>query len=63
MKKTLIDLIKKPANLFMVGDALIHESVYVDARKSDGSLVIMELGDGQVSGLQQSSPAKFYSEI
>lgn len=24
-------------NLFMVGDALIHESVYVDARKSDGS--------------------------
>lgn len=33
------------------------------ARKSDGSLVIMELGDGQVSGLQQISPAKFYSEI
>ena len=24
-------------NLFMVGDALIHESVYVDARKNDGS--------------------------
>ncbi len=30
------------------------------ARRTDGSLVIMELGDGQVSGLQQIKPADFY---
>lgn len=32
------------------------------ARKSDGQLVIMELGDGQVSGLQQIVPGDFYSK-
>lgn len=30
------------------------------ARKEDGKLVIMELGDGQVSGLQQIQPDDFY---
>lgn len=30
------------------------------ARKQDGSLIIMEFGDGQVSGLQQLSAEKFY---
>lgn len=30
------------------------------ARKEDGSLIIMELGDGQVSGLQQIDPTDFY---
>ncbi len=30
------------------------------ARKADGSLIIMELGDGQVSGLQQIEAAGFY---
>ena len=30
------------------------------ARKEDGSLIIMELGDGQVSGLQQIDAEVFY---
>jgi hypothetical protein len=30
------------------------------ARREDGRLIIMELGDGQVSGLQQIKPADFY---
>ena len=30
------------------------------ARKKDGALIIMEFGDGQVSGLQQLEPDKFY---
>lgn len=30
------------------------------ARKEDGSLIIMELGDGQVSGIQQINPEHFY---
>lgn len=30
------------------------------ARKEDGKLMIMELGDGQVSGLQQLEPTTFY---
>ena len=30
------------------------------ARKEDGSLIVMELGDGQVSGLQQIKPEQFY---
>ena len=30
-------------------------------RKTDGTLIVMELGDGQVSGLQQISPDRFYS--
>ncbi len=30
------------------------------ARREDGSLIIMELGDGQVSGIQQIKPADFY---
>lgn len=30
------------------------------ARKEDGSLIIMELGDGQVSGIQQIKPEHFY---
>lgn len=30
------------------------------ARKEDGTLIIMELGDGQVSGLQQINAADFY---
>ena len=30
------------------------------ARREDGGLIIMELGDGQVSGLQQIKPADFY---
>ena len=33
------------------------------ARKEDGSLMIMELGDGQVSGLQQIKPEGFYRAI
>lgn len=33
------------------------------ARKETGELVIMELGDGQVSGLQNIPPAKFYSSF
>lgn len=31
------------------------------ARKEDGELLIMEFGDGQVSGLQQIKPNRFYS--
>lgn len=40
----------------------VHSSfVTVDiARREDGSLIIMELGDGQVSGLQQIKPDTFY---
>lgn len=30
------------------------------ARREDGKLIIMELGDGQVSGLQQIKPTDFY---
>ena len=30
------------------------------ARKEDGKLIIMEFGDGQVSGLQQLPPERFY---
>ena len=30
------------------------------ARKEDGNLIIMELGDGQVSGIQQIKPEYFY---
>ena len=30
------------------------------ARREDGRLIIMELGDGQVSGLQQIKPNDFY---
>lgn len=30
------------------------------ARKEDGTLIIMEFGDGQVSGLQQLKPERFY---
>ena len=30
------------------------------ARRTDGRLIIMELGDGQVSGLQQIHPQYFY---
>ncbi|WP_281054614.1 ATP-grasp domain-containing protein [Treponema primitia] len=34
------------------------------ARKEDGSLIIIELGDGQVSGLpQRADKIEFYSEI
>ncbi|MCD8019515.1 MAG: ATP-grasp domain-containing protein [Clostridiales bacterium] len=33
------------------------------ARKEDGSLIIMEFGDGQVSGLQQIKPKDFYLRI
>ena len=32
-------------------------------RKEDGSLIIMEFGDGQVSGLQQLDPKVFYKEF
>lgn len=30
------------------------------ARKEDGTLIIMEFGDGQVSGLQQVDASDFY---
>ena len=30
------------------------------ARKTDGKLIIMEMGDGQVSGLQQIEAYEFY---
>lgn len=30
------------------------------ARKTDGNLIIMEMGDGQVSGLQQMDEYEFY---
>ena len=30
------------------------------ARKTDGNLIIMEMGDGQVSGLQQIGADEFY---
>jgi len=33
------------------------------ARKADGSLIVMELGDGQVSGLQDFSEKEFYNKI
>ena len=33
------------------------------ARCEDGRLIIMELGDGQVSGLQQIKPAHFYKAL
>lgn len=33
------------------------------ARKEDGSLIIMEFGDGQVSGLQQLRAEEFYKSF
>lgn len=33
------------------------------ARKEDGTLIIIELGDGQVSGLQEISEKEFYSSL
>ncbi|CCI84959.1 hypothetical protein FC52_GL001027 [Lactobacillus pasteurii DSM 23907 = CRBIP 24.76] len=33
------------------------------ARKVDGSLIITEMGDGQVSGLQELSAKDFYDAI
>lgn len=33
------------------------------ARKEDGNLIIMEFGDGQVSGLQQIKPEYFYAQF
>lgn len=33
------------------------------ARREDGTLIIMELGDGQVSGLQQIPPMVFYEAL
>lgn len=33
------------------------------ARKEDGSLIIMEFGDGQVSGLQQLEEGMFYQSF
>ena len=33
------------------------------ARRSDGQLIVMEVGDGQVSGLQGLSPATFYQHF
>ncbi len=31
------------------------------ARKADGQLIVMEMGDGQVSGLQNIPASEFYS--
>ena len=33
------------------------------ARRTDGSLVILELGDGQVSGLQETPPEVFFGRL
>lgn len=33
------------------------------ARKDDGELIIMEFGDGQVSGLQQIDVKEFYKSF
>lgn len=33
------------------------------ARKDDGELIIIELGDGQVSGLQQIDVKEFYKSF
>ncbi len=33
------------------------------ARKVDGSLIVMEVGDGQVSGIQDEMVLEFYEEV
>lgn len=33
------------------------------ARRADGKLIIMEMGDGQVSGLQELDPCDFYHSL
>lgn len=44
-----------------IADRVISSFVTIDlARKEDGSLIIMEFGDGQVSGLQQLDAGEFY---
>lgn len=44
-----------------IADRVKSNFVTVDlARKEDGSLIIMEFGDGQVSGLQQLKAEEFY---
>ena len=47
-----------------VAENISSNFITVDlARKKDGSLIIMEMGDGQVSGLQELSADKFYQSI
>ena len=47
-----------------VASKIESDFVTVDlARKTDGSLIIMEMGDGQVSGLQQIGADEFYREF
>ena len=42
-----------PSNFFTIGIA----------RKVDGSLIVMEVGDGQVSGIQDEMALEFYEEV
>lgn len=47
-----------------IAEKLESKFVTIDfARKTDGSIVIMELGDGQVSGLQEIKEEQFYKKI
>ncbi len=47
-----------------ISERITSRFVTIDlARKIDGELVIMELGDGQVSGLQEIAPIELYNNI
>ena len=47
-----------------IGENICSNFITIDlARKKDGSLIIMEMGDGQVSGLQELSADQFYQSI
>lgn len=48
------DVMKKVPNRFFTMDI---------ARTADGRWIIVELGDGQVSGLQTAKPADFYAAL
>ena len=44
-----------------IAKAIKSNLITIDfARREDGKLIVMELGDGQVSGLQQINPIDFY---
>lgn len=56
-------LLIRKGRLWLEGMASKIKSNFISmdvARKDSGELIIMELGDGQVSGLQQIDPQHFY---
>ena len=64
-KAIVKEVIKKPKSyefkLFMVGDALIHESVYYDARQNDGSYDFKQMVD-LIKPIASSYDLSYYNQ-